>query len=72
MYTITINTNKEKADAIIEFLRAFEVDFDIVDYEISPEQEKELEKRLAYSLAHPEDGVSWEEMEKAWKDEEKI
>jgi hypothetical protein len=69
MYTITINTNQEKAEAIFRFLKAFDIDFDIIDTNLSLEQRVELEKRLAYSLSHPQDGVTWEEMEKAWADE---
>jgi hypothetical protein len=72
MYTITLNTNKTKAEAIFKFLKAFNVDFDIIDASLSKEQTKELNKRLTYSLTHPDDGISWEEMEKGWKDEEKI
>ena len=69
MYTITINTNQEKAEAIFRFLKAFDIDFDIIDSHLSLEHRAELEKRLAYSLAHPEDGVTWEEMENTWADE---
>ncbi len=69
MYTITINTNQEKAEAIFRFLKAFEVDFDIIETDLTKAQRTELEKRLKYSLAHPKDGISWEEMEKSWIDE---
>lgn len=72
MLTISINANESKTAAIIEFLKAFEVDFDIVSSDLNQETEKELKKRLAYSLAHPEDGITWDEMEKEWNDEEKV
>ena len=72
MLTISINADKQKTAVIIEFLKAFEIDFNILNSELSSEQEKELNRRLVYSLAHPEDGISWEEMEKKWNDEEKI
>lgn len=69
MYTISINTNKEKLDAILHFLKAFEVDFKVFEPELSIEQTTEFKKRLAYSIENPDEGFTWEEMEKDWEDE---
>lgn len=74
--TIKINNTSTKANSIINMLKNLAEDYDFIeiyDDESLPKSTlKELEKRLAYSLAHPEDGISWEEMEKAWKDEEEV
>ncbi len=59
---LQIDTSSKQAKALIEYLKSLNF-VRIVDSELSAEQEKELRKRLAYSMAHPEEGVSWEEIE---------
>jgi hypothetical protein len=68
---LQIDTSSKQAKALIEYLKSLNF-VHIVDSELSLEQEKELGKRLAYSMAHPEEGVTWDEMEKEWKNEEKV
>jgi hypothetical protein len=68
MYTISINTNKEKLEAILNFLKAFEVDFDIVELDDSikelPELSiKEYKKRYRYTMEHLGEGLTINEME---------
>jgi putative addiction module component (TIGR02574 family) len=36
----------------------------IDDVELTPEQKKELDERIEYAKAHPDEVISWEEMKK--------
>ena len=67
---LQIDTSSNQAKALIEYLKSLNF-VRIVESELSIEQEKELKKRLAYSIANPKEGVTWEEMENDWKNEER-
>jgi len=77
-YLVKIKDNSIQAKNIINLLKSLAEDYDFLeiinneenDFAISREQEEELKRRLAYSIANPNDGISWKEMEKSWKDEE--
>jgi len=77
-YFVKIKDNSIQARNIINLLKSLAEDYDFLeildssegDFEISKEQEEELKRRLAYSLANPDEGISWEEMEKSWNNEE--
>lgn len=68
---LQIDTSSNQAKALIEYLKSLNF-VRIVESELSIEQEKELKKRLAYSIANPKEGVTWEEMENDWKNEEEV
>jgi hypothetical protein len=66
-YTVTINDKSEKARSIVKMLKELSKDYPFLKvYEegsgLSDEQEKELEKRLAYVIKNPETGKSWVEV----------
>ena len=73
-YLVKIKDNSIQARNIINLLKSLAEDYDFLeilddkvsDFAISKEQEEELKRRLAYSIANPNDGISWEEMEKSW------
>ena len=76
-YLVKIKDNSIQARNIINLLKSLAEDYDFLeilddkvsDFAISKEQEEELKRRLAYSIANPNDGISWEEMEKSWNNE---
>ncbi|NJO92547.1 MAG: hypothetical protein HC831_28960 [Chloroflexia bacterium] len=76
MYTLSINTNKEKLDAILNFLKAFEVDFELIEFDESIKELPELsfqeyKKRYEFTLNNMEEGLTINEMEsKLYPDEE--
>ena len=66
-YTVTINDKSEKARSIVKMLKELSKDYPFLKvYEessgLSDEQEKELDKRLAYVIRNPEIGKSWVEV----------
>ncbi len=79
-YLVRITDNSIQAKNIINLLKSLAEDYDfleIVDKKeatlgLSKEQQTELERRLKYSMANPSEGITWDEMEKSWGDEEEV
>jgi hypothetical protein len=74
IYTITIEDSTQPAISLINliktlandysFIRVEETDTDSADLLLTQEQEMELDRRYAYVLQHPEEGKTWEEVER--------
>ncbi len=71
VYLIKISDNSLKAKNIINLLKSLAEDYDFLEFidstedifELSEEQQKELDRRLEYVKKNPKEGKSWEEIE---------
>lgn len=68
-YTIKISDSSPQATSIINMLRALAQDYDFLQIiedppTLTPDQEKELNRRLEYLNKNPAVGKTWEEFEK--------
>lgn len=70
-YLVKITDSSAKAKNIINLLKSLAEDYDFLEiidstdnsFELSEEQQQELDKRLEYVKKNPEEGKSWEEIE---------
>jgi putative addiction module component (TIGR02574 family) len=68
IYTIKIDDSSKQAQSIINLLNALAKDYDFLEiieeeeFELTPEQEAELERRYELFLKDPNKGKSWEEV----------
>lgn len=69
-YTISISNTGPQALSIINMLKALAKDYDFLQITedsnaLTPEQEKELNRRYKYVKENPMVGKTWEEFEKS-------
>ncbi|MFN8256253.1 MAG: addiction module protein [Bacteroidales bacterium] len=72
-YTFQITDVSPQSKSIINMLLTLSKDYDFLkviteqdeeEYELSPEQEKELERRYKNFLKNPKNGKTWDEVKK--------
>ena len=67
IYTFQISDVSPQSESIINLLLSLSKDYDFLkvideDYDLSPEQGKELDRRYEEFLKNPEDGRPWNEV----------
>ncbi len=64
MYTLTINAEIGKIQAIINLLNAFDVEFDLNEFELSLEEQKKLKEAVEWADNNPDKYISMDKMKK--------